>query len=340
MLPTVVALHFDYIITSQRLLYYCGPAAVALWAVVLVTLARSGQGRARRALAVTAAWALVVAALGVPSLYALRQTQLNVLALSPLQQLDEAARRYPNDRHLIVNTVNWLSYQQIWYPLGHDGVAVLAPYLDLADLIYLNTGVRPAATIVTFPELLPAFNSHYLSTANEGAGQLWDTSTFIAHVSGFDHVWMTTYTDAQSTVRDVGHVSAAAATLPANFVARFGQAVYLLDSQTTVDGAWLNLTLDWLYLGPDPGATIFRNVFDCDGAVLGLGSGHALGTLLPFAGLPAGTRLHDVRAIPLTARSADGCYKVEVGLFHADGSRVDAFGPGGQALKNQLVFIK
>jgi len=340
MLPTVLALHFDYIITSQRLLYYCGPAAVVLWAVVLVEAVRAGWARPRRAMAWVVAGGLVVAALIVPGLYAVRQARLNALALSPLQQLDAAARRYPNDRHLIVNTVNWLSYRQIWYPLGHDGVAVLAPYLSLPDLIYLNTGVRPNATMVTLPELLPAFKNHYISTVNETAEQRWNTSIFTAHIAGIDHTWMTTYTDEQATVRDVGHVSAAAAQPPASYVARFGQSVYLLSGAFTLDGSVLNLTLDWLYLGPDPQATIFRNVFDCDGNVLGLGSGHALGTLLPFGGLPAGTLVHDLRGIPLTARAAGGCYQAEVGLFRADGSRVDAFAPDGSALKNKLVLVK
>ena len=102
----------------------------------------------------------------------------------------------------------------------------------------------------------------------------------------------------------------------------------------------LKLSLDWLYLGPDPNATIFRNVFDCAGNVLGLGSGHALGTMLSFGGLPPGTSLHDLRSIALNARSTDGCYQVEVGLFRLDGSRVPVLSLDGTRLKNDLVLIK
>lgn len=340
MLPTVVALHFDYIITSQRLLYYPGPGAAVLWGAVLVELAGAGRERAQRLTAVTATVLLAAVALGVPAAYAVREARLNALALSPLQQLDEAARRYPRDRHLIINTVNWMSYRQIWYPLGHDGLAVLAPYLSLTDLIYLNTGVRLDATVATFPDLLPSFKYHYLSTANEGSGQLWDTSTFTAHIAGMDHTWMTSYTDDQATVRDVGRVSLASAQAPAQFLGRFDQSVYLLDGGFTVEGPLLTVTLDWLYRGPDPAATIFRNAFDCTGDVLGLGSGHALGTMLPFGGLPPGTLVHDVRTIPLTARSTDGCYQLEIGLFRSDGSRVTVYGPDGAELENKLVLLR
>jgi hypothetical protein len=336
MLPTVLALHFDYISNSQRLLYYCGPAAAVLWAVVLVELVRAGRGRAWR-LAIAAC--LAGAALGVPLVYAVREVRLNALALAPLQQLDEAALLYPHDKHLIVNTVNWMSYRQIWYPLGHDGVTVLAPYLSLPDLIYINTGVRLEATIATIPDLLPALTNHYISTANEGPGQLWNNATFTAHILGIDHTWFTRYTDTSATVRDVGHVATGAAQPPEQFLGRFESSVYLLDGQFKVEGSVLNLTLDWLYLGPDPSATIFRNAFDCAGNVVGLGSGNALGTMLPLGGLPAGTSVHDLRAIPLDARSADGCYQVEVGLFRADGSRLAVFGMDGGQLQNQLVLI-
>ncbi len=308
--------------------------------MVLVEAAGAGQGRWQRLAGQAVSGALALAALGIPSVHAARQAGLNVLALTTLRQLDDVARRYPADRHLIINTVNWMSYRQIWYPRGHDGLAVLAPHLSLPDLIYLNTGVRLDATIATFPDLLPDFKNHFISTVNEGASELWNTLIFSAHVAGMDHAWFTSYTDTQAPMRDAGHVTLAGPPAPARFLGRFEYSVYLTDVSLRVEGSLLTVTLDGLYLGPDPQATIFRNAFDCSGNLAGLGSGLALGAMLPFGGLPARALVHDVRPIALDTRSADGCYQVQVGLFRADGSRVAAYGPDGGALENQLVLVR
>ncbi len=92
------------------------------------------------------------------------------------------------------------------------------------------------------------------------------------------------------------------------------------------------MTLDWKYLGPNPEATIFRHVFDCAGNVLGMGDGFVLDRTVQFSDLVPGAEIRDVRRIPLSTPSADGCYYVEVGLFHGNGTRLTAVTPDGDAL--------
>ncbi|MCZ7674463.1 MAG: hypothetical protein M5U34_48725 [Chloroflexi bacterium] len=92
-----------------------------------------------------------------------------------------------------------------------------------------------------------------------------------------------------------------------------------------------------MYTGEDPQATIFRNVFDCRGNLVGEGSGYALERMLPFTFLTPGTRIHDVKQIPLTAHSVDGCYQVEVGLFRSDGSRLPAYGTDGERVGKSVI---
>lgn len=339
-LPSLAALPFEYIIISPRLLYYPAAGGVLLWSAVLVQLALAGpRPWLRRALAA----ALAVGLLAVPAAYLARHARLHVLALSPLAQLDDIARAAPAERHLVVNTVNWLAYKQVWYPLGGDGVPVLAPYMNVLDLVYTNTGVHWPAEVATFPDLRPSLNDHWLATANEGPDELWDVARFAAQAGQYQQVWLTRYTDESAEVTPVGWLRAAAGAPPADYSARFGDAVLLADSQLAVAGRTLTLTLDWAVLQPQAlpdDAVIFRNVFDCAGAYIGDGTGQALGGMLRLQLVPAGARVHDIRAIPLNALSADGCYQVEVGFFRADGSRLPAFGPDGDELPNQLALVR
>lgn len=343
-LPSIGALPFDYIIISPRLLYYPGAGGVLLWTAALVSLVATETAAWRR---VWPRWALG-AALGagllvVPAAYLARHARLHVLALSPLAQLNTIARAAPTEQHLVLNTINWLAYKQPWYPLGGDGVPVLAPYLTVLDLVYTNTGLRWPAEVATFPDLRPDLNDHWLATANEEPGQLWDFARFAAQVAQYQRVWLTQYTDEQAVTGDVGAVTAGPAAPPAAYLARFADAVYLTDAGFITQGQTLTVTLDWVVTQPaalSPDAVVFRNAFDCAGHFIGPGSGHPLGGLLLLTALPAGARVHDVRAIPLEALAADGCYQVEVGFFRADGARLPAFAPDGGELPDQLYRVQ
>lgn len=338
-LPSIAALPFDYIAISPRLLYFPGAGGVLIWTMALAAIIESPWRVWMRA-ALGAALAML--AFGVPAAYLVRHAQLHVLALSPLQQFNQIVRAYPDDRHLVVNTVNWMSYRDKWYPIGNDGVPVLAPYLDPLQLVYINTGLYPRAQLATFPDLLPALNDHYLSTAEDNPERLWNASLFTARVLEFDQVWLTTYTDRQAEMRAVGHVSLGPARPPEQYVASFDERVYLTQASFTVDNGVLVMTSDWMLAtgGLRPDATIFRNAFDCAGNVVGLGSGHALGGMLSLAELPPGARIHDIRHIPLETLSEDGCYQVEMGFFLSDGSRLTPRAPGGSEFTNSLVLIR
>lgn len=342
-LPSIAALPFDYIAISPRLLYFQAAGGVILWATVVVALASAGPtSLARLWLRWSLAAVLGVGALAIPAGYLARHARLHVLALTPLAQLDQVARQYPGQRHLILNTVNWLAPKKKWYPLGNDGVPVLAPYMSVLDLVYANTGVHLQAHVATFPDLRPDLADYYLSTANESPDALWDSTIFTARAPSYDHIWLTMYSNAQADLLDVGHVTLGPAQAPGVYRASFEDTVYLTNADFVVQGRTLILTLDWVLARPGlrPDATIFRNVFDCAGNVLGLGSGPALGGMLALPGLPPGARIHDIRNIPLDAIAADGCYQAEVGFFLGDGSRLVARGPDGAQLPNQLALVR
>ena len=138
----------------------------------------------------------------------------------------------------------------------------------------------------------------------------------------------------------VGQIKPGDTQPPTAYLANYGGKVYLTNSHFNVQDNILTIDLDWVYTGDDPQATIFRNAFDCSGNLIGEGSGFALERMLPFTFLSPGTQIHDVKQIPLTALSEDGCYQVEVGLFRGDGSRLSAFAVDATELTNQLFLVR
>jgi hypothetical protein len=60
---------------------------------------------------------------------------------------------------------------------------------------------------------------------------------------------------------------------------------------------------------------------------------------MPFAYLASGMEVRDVRHIPLEASSSPTCHRLEVGLYHADGSRLTAYAQDGQAILDSSIPV-
>ena len=176
-----------------------------------------------------------------------------------------------------------------------------------------------------------------------GEQQSWTPDVFSRQVDQYDHVWLTTYSEASATTELVGNVTTDAGPLsaPRGYLASFEDKVYLLRADYEVQNKEMIVELDWWLADLDlrPDATVFRNVFDCRGNVLGLGSGYPLGGMLLFSALPVGSKIHDIRHIPLDVLPDDNCYQVEVGFFHSDGTRMRAYAPDGSEYANRLFLI-
>lgn len=338
MLPSVVALPYDYISISPRLLYFTGAGGAMIWATGMVTAVLIFKRWWLKTIIVAA---LLIFTLVLPIIYVRREVVLHQFALAPLADMVAIAQDSPDSNDMVINAANWLAYKRPWYPIGNDGVAVLAPYLNTLDLIELNSGVDWQATVATFPEIRPDLADYYLATANEGPDQLLHMEKFTQEAYAHDRVWLTRYGDnGRSQVNYAGQIKPGNTQPPTAYLANYENKVYLTDSHFNVHDNILTIELDWVYTGDDPQATIFRNAFDCAGNLVGEGSGFALERMLPFTFLSAGTHIHDVKRIPLTKPSADGCYQVEVGLFRSDGSRLPAFAQNGTELANQLYLVQ
>jgi hypothetical protein len=331
-LPSIAALPFSYITVSQRLLYYSGPAAAVLWAAVCVSAAARLRVPGIRVLV---SLALVLLILGSSVFYVVREVTLHQLALRPLAQLAEIARQFSEERHLVINPVNWVNYRRPWYVLGHEGVSVAADYIDFGQLVRLNSGNDTRLKAATFSPIKADTEEHYYSTIGDDVP--WDWATVAAKAPAFDRVWVTSYSDRLIAVEDAGSVRAGEAEVPEGYLATFSDDVFLLAGSFDVQAEAVTVTLEWKYLAGIPGATVFRHLSDCDGNLLGQADGFALDRVLPFDGLEPGAEVRDVQGIAIESPAQDGCYTLGVGLFLPDGTRVSAVAPDGHPFVENVV---
>ncbi len=333
-LPSVLVLPVPYITVSQRLLYAVAPGAVVLWAAACASLAGHVRGPGLRGVI---ALGLVAGIVMVPVLYIRREMGLHELALRPLQALVTVARRYPAQRHLVINAVNWVNFRQPWYALGQEGVSVTAPYIDFTTLVHMNSRSPAQFSAASFPEILPELKIHSFSTIAEDNPWSWgDVATWSPE---WDRVWLTNYRDEAITVEEVGSVQRGTARPPDEYGASFGNALFLTKAELQIAGSTAIATLDWKVLDGIPGATVFRHVYDCQGHMVAQGDGFALGRTLRFESLAPGTEVHDIRNITLDEPPASDCLTLGVGLYLPDGTRVPALQVDGEMLQNGEVLV-
>lgn len=334
-LPSIAMLAFPYITVSQRLLYAIAPAAAMLWAVACISLASRVRQPILRGMT---ALMLVACIVTVPILYIQREMALHRLALEPLKQLAAIGRDYPTDRHLVINAVNWVSYRRPWYALGHEGVSVSAPYIDPATLVWLNA--RTAAQFDTAS--VPSLNSErsLYSYSTIGADEPWDWADVAALSPEYDRIWITDYGDQAISIQEAGSVRPGTDRPPVDYLASFGEGVFLTDADAQMEGLGLTTSLHWKVLDGIADATIFRHVYSCDGQMIAQGDGFALGRTLRLELLPPGSEVRDIRHIPVSQLSPEDCTIFGVGLYLPDGTRVPARGPDGSALENDIVILR
>lgn len=334
MLPSLLILPYSYVFLSMRLLYYPGPGAAMLWGTVCALLVTHISHPVTRRLSTLGLAGLIL----VPNAIFIKQEiDLHQVALAPVLELAQIARAYPKERALIINSIDWLAYVHAWYPLGHEGVEVSPLYVGLRELAEINSGVRVDFEGSLFPPVQTQMDGYFYGLKTGHPIQDW--TSLAAFAPGYDRVWVMTYSNEGIRLEEAGTLKNGPAQPAANYLANFGDQVFLKEGNYQIEGNEAIITLDWKYLGPDPEAVIFRHVFDCAGNALGLGDGHPLGRMLLFSELQPGAEIRDVRRIPLDALSADGCYTVGVGLFRSDGSRVTALALDGTAFENEVVIL-
>ncbi len=328
-LPATISLPFSYVIVSPRLMMITAPAAAILWAMGIA----GGTRRLTRPGIRVGVAAIAVAAVSfAPARHINREVRLHHLALDHLRTFVADVQAHPNDKHLIVNAVNWVAPVNADYALGHEGVEVMPGYLTPQLMAWVHTQTLYNVDGVTFPLIFPELKTIYFSTW----GEALDWNVMAERVRAADHVAVLRYTDDGVEYNDVGNVAPASGEALVSFEDR----LWLTAAEAKLTGQTIELRLSWR-VNAASGEDIFANALDCAGDVAGLSGGAGMGGIYPVWLWQPGESIHEVRRILLTAPSPDGCYRIEIGLFNPQtGARAEARDANGGRLANDLAVIE
>jgi hypothetical protein len=356
--PMVLGLGFHYMISNMRFLVSPVPAVALLWATFVVTLFKrplqspeEAQSRDAGLVAtshpstsflapmrlVTPLRVLVVLFILLPSSFIISESmQLHSMSLNSVHDLREIVKANPTQKHLIINPIDWIASNQPRYAMGHETVQILPGYLMLRGLAYTNTGVWANIDGVVFDNIKPELKNHWYSLAADSQNVDWEGMA--TRVPNYDRVWLTRYSDEQVDIVEAGKVESNAPITFASHIASFDEKILLVSAQANVVKNEMQLTLSWQVMNPTQGE-VFRHVLDCEGNVLGLGDGPALGGVYPLWLWRTGDRITDARFIPLEKLSS--CYRIEIGLYNPqNGERLKALDANQKRFENDVVVIE
>jgi hypothetical protein len=330
-LPTLVAVDFDYVINSPRLIYPPGPAAAWLSAGCVATLLCAQRGRViSRAVGILVL--LLAVFYGVP--FVRERIRFYHLVGRPVEQLAETCVEESDERSLlIVNFPSWLAPPKRTFALGNHGVQLIPDYVALADLVYAMTATEQNVRPVQFAPVREQ-QPYYYGLLGE---QLDYERLRTALVESAD-VYLTQYAPSQIDLVWAGRTSPASNLAP---TAIFGDRLELQVDRHEINSTQVQLALVWFVQSPvDQDWTVFFHIYNSSGALVAQDDGYPLRGLAPFWLWSAGQALVDNRLATLGDATAPGTYLVGVGVYdRATGERIPATSPSGVRLADDTVPV-
>jgi hypothetical protein len=338
--PMILGLSFHYMISNMRFLVSPVPAVALLWGSALVeTRYDSPRSEAKRdsaSLRNKIITGVVAVAILFPSVFIIQESiNLHAMSLNSVHNLSEIAQTNPTQSHLIINPIDWIANNKPRYAMGHETVEILPSYLTLGGLAYTNVGQWVKVDGIIFNNIKPELKKYWYSLA---AVEEVDWQGMATRLPNYDRVWLTRYSDEQVDIVEAGKVELNAPKTFASHAASFDGNILLMSAKADVVKNDMRLTLSWYTMNPIQGEA-FRHITDCDGNVLGLGDGPALGGVYPVWLWRAQDRITDIRYIPLEKLST--CYRIEIGLYNpSNGQRFPVFDSQGVRLANDVLIIE
>ena len=333
--PMIFGLGFHYMISNMRFLVPPMPAAALLWATVIVAIVETF---AKRSFVIRhLSFVILISFILLPSSFIIQESMtLHTMSLNSVHDLREIIKANPNQKHLIINPIDWIANNKPHYAMGHETVQILPGYLTLRGLVYANTGVWANVDGVVFDNIKPELKRHWYSLAADSQNVDWETMA--TRLPNYDRVWLTRYSDEWVDVVEAGRVESKAPITFASHVASFDGKILLVSAKADVVKNEMRLTLSWQVMQPIQGE-VFRHVLDCEGNVLGLGDGPALGGVYPLWLWRGDDRITDVRFIPLEKLSA--CYRIGIGLYNPrNGQRTIVLDTNQKRFENDVVVVE
>ena len=319
-------LPYDYVMNSPRVLYLPSVGIVLIWANLIA------EAWTRIQLRWLSGGALI-AILFFGVAFIRSNLRLYEIGLPPIWGLARSAAERPNDHLLVVNLPGWLSWPNLHYIIGHEGAMLMAMETSSQELARYNAFSAADVVSASFGNIMEQ-TPYYVGVYGES--QNWEGLAMA--IRSVDDVYLTNYNgDKPATLEHVGGVS----TDDTNeYVANFNNRVWLTGAHATVQENIIQIELGWYLVKKTQGYDAFVHAMNCDGTVLGLKDGPALGRMYPIWQWQPGETIVDRRQIRLDPSQDASCFRLEIGLFNPEtNERMRVLDSLGSEYLNHIVPV-
>ncbi len=343
-LPLLARLPAGYLLNAPRAFYVPLTGVALLWAALLLSLADlAGSWSPRRWLRVGVGAVSIglVCAIGV--VHSTSQLALHASAHQPVAVVAEVgASMPPGGRMLVLNLPEWIAPKARHFPIGSEGVIVMAPYVGGDDLVLANTGQRRAVDLGQYR--LP-FDPG-LSYVYQTWGREVDPSGMPAEFASVDRIVNVRYlTDTLSAL----WLGGAEPPVPGAAQAVFDQHIELSAYHLTPCREGWVLATRWRLAPGKTGAetpattlSMFAQGLDAEGNRIAQNDGALAGGLMGFQSIPAGRDVVDRRLLSVGAspEQASGPVTLYLGVYdYQNGQRLPATGLDGARLEGDALAV-
>jgi len=266
------------------------------------------------------------------STYAYSSNQLGLLQIAnePVRAILQASEATAPDRNILaINLPEWAAYSTKQFPLGKEGVILMAPYVKGDDLVESNMAY---SRVVQMAQMQTPFQPAHLLVG--GWGDKPDATTLSQAAMKAEHVLITKIVSDVLQTEEVGGLSINASARDKS--ATIGSFVFGF-GRFDLDKNKLWVTTSWHKQSdttPKPTLSMFAQVFDANGAKIGQSDGALLGGLVQFSSLPADKWITDHRSITLAPSANLVNAKLYLGIYdYTNGERLPAFRQDGSRVE-------
>jgi hypothetical protein len=329
---SVLFLAFHYVIDAPRLMYLPSAGAALVWAFVInavfsplawtqvhVTPRPPLPSWERESLRLLAAAVILVAVAGGAWFVQGRMALYNELGAFYDTASDELAAA--DGSAVFINAPAWAAYKTPVFALGHEGVALMAEYMDLESFVWANTG--------TLPDVETTYLGERVRETSYWVGYLRQDTPPAADFEGASAVYQAVAVDDAFMLYGARLLDAAPQREP---LATFDNGVTLAGGEVAGADGSADLRVSLTLRADRPFTeTIFIHVL-CDGALVAQADGHTLGVW------PPGESWLEFREVKLPAGASPGCVSVQAGFYDgASGARSPARDAAGAAISGDAV---
>ena len=336
--PAWMALSYNYIISGPRLLYLPSVGATIAWACGFNALATLGRGR-QRAVASGVSLLLIGLAILCGCRFVRTRQAIHKLGGALIWRVSETIpRTLKDEKLLVVNYPAWIAPDRPVYPIGHEGVEFMPGYTHVADLAWINTGVRREIQAVKFANTLVPLPDLYYGIRGSDTG--WED--LAERLRAADQVYAVYFAPTALEWSYVGRFVEASSTHKTP-VALFDDRVTLVAAEAVpADDRTLTVRLNWQARGPltDAVYCVFVHLYDESGTLVTQSDGYPMDGLYPFWLWRSGEPVEEIRYLTLPDHPSSGQYEITVGIYNRDtGERLSARGPDNARFASDAVPV-